>query len=239
MRNNYHWIGGKHAVNAAILNPNRKKYDIIFLEKFNIDEKNLEKIGINKQIIKKENIKFFNKIFPSDFKHQGVAVRVSTLPKLNLKEYLINHPDEKNIVLLDGITDPRNIGAIIRNCIAFNISSIILHEQGLNLKSPTLHIAASGAIEHANLIVVKNIFSSLKLLKENNYWVFGFDSHGQYNFTKNIISKKNIFIFGDEGAGMKELTKKSCDQIVHIPISNKIESLNVSSAVASALSLLL
>ena len=139
---------------------------------------------------------------------------------------------------MDGVTDPRNIGSIIRNCIAFNVSTIILHEQGLNAKSPSMHVAASGAIEHINLIIVKNISSALRLLKENDFWVFGFDGTSKLIFDKSLSNKKNILIFGDEGSGLRDLTKKLCDQLVKIPISRKIESLNVSSAVVAALSFL-
>lgn len=231
------WIGGRHAVEAAILNSKRQKYEIIFLDKES-NRIDISKFKPYEKIIKFKNEKFFNKIFPTGFKHQGIAAKVSTIKKLNLKEFLISNFNEKNIVLLDGVTDPRNIGSIIRNCVGFNIETIILHEQGLNLKSPTLHNAASGAIEHIKIIVVKNIFSSLKLLKENNFWILGFDSNNKDNFDKILLNKKNVLIFGDEGSGMKKLTKDSCDNLVSIPTSSKIESLNVSSAVVAALCLI-
>ena len=238
MEKNSYWIGGRHAVEAAILNPQREKYEIALLDRSHHTQDMEAKFFSYKNIIKIKNQKFFNKIFPLDFKHQGIACRVSPFNKTDLKEHLTNFGNEQNIVLLDGVTDPRNIGSIIRNCVAFDISTIILHDQGLNLKSPSLHIAASGAIEHITIVVVKNISSAIRALKENNFWVFGFDGNSKLNFTKSMSSKKNILIFGDEGSGMKVLTKKSCDQLVSIPINKKVESLNVSSAVVAALSFL-
>jgi 23S rRNA (guanosine2251-2'-O)-methyltransferase len=238
MEKNSYWIGGRHAVEAALLNPARKKYEIVLSDRSHHADEIIEKFKSFAKITTIKNQKFFNKIFPLDFKHQGVAARISSFDRIELKDYLKNNADEKNIVLLDGVTDPRNIGSIIRNCIAFNVSTIILHEQGLNAKSPSMHVAASGAIEHINLIIVKNISSALRLLKENDFWVFGFDGTSKLIFDKSLSNKKNILIFGDEGSGLRDLTKKLCDQLVKIPISRKIESLNVSSAVVAALSFL-
>jgi len=239
MDKNSYWIGGKHAVEAAVNNPNRKKFEIIVLEKNHDQNEILNKFSKFKDIVKIKNLKFFNKIFPSTFKHQGIATRVSSLDKIDLKIYLKNHSYKNhNVILLDGITDPRNIGSILRNCVAFNVSTVIFHEQGSNLKSPSMHVAASGAVEHVDIIIVKNIYSALKLLKDQGFWVFGFDSNSNTHISKNIFNKKNVLVFGDEGNGIRELTKKSCDQLISIPINQKIESLNVSSAVAVTLGLL-
>lgn len=239
MNKNTFWIGGKHAAESAIKNPFREKHEIIVLEK-NFDLNELEiKFPKLKNIIKIKNIKFFNKIFPPNFKHQGIAVQVSTLKKIELKNYLKENTNQiTNIVLLDGITDPRNIGSIIRNCVAFNISTIIFHEQSLNLKSPSMHVAASGAIEHIDVIIVKNISSAIREVKKYGFWVIGLDGYSKTTISKEIFTKKNVMIFGDEGSGIRDLTKKSCDQIVSIPIEKKVESLNVSSAVAVTLGML-
>ena len=232
-----YWIGGKHAVEAAVNNPNRKIHEIIVLDKNSNFNKIETKFQKSKNKIKIKNEKFFNKIFPLNFKHQGIAARIDLLNKIDLKTYLENISNN-NLLLLDGVTDPRNIGSILRNCVAFNISTIILHEQNLNLKSPSMHIASSGAIEHINIIVVKNISSTIRLLKDYGFWIIGFDGDCETKISKNLFNQKNVLIFGDEGSGMRELTKKSCDQIVSIPIDKKIESLNVSSAVAVVLTIL-
>ena len=238
MKQNSYWIGGNHAVEATLLNQRREKLELVFLDKNRQLESQLLKFKEFKKITNVKNNKFFNKIFPAEFKHQGIAARVSPKEPIYLKDHLKINQNDANIVMLDGITDPRNIGSIIRNCVAFNISSIIFHEQGLNIKSPSMYLAASGAVENINFITVKNIASALKILKENGYWVLGFDGNSKSVFNKSKCTKKNILIFGDEGLGLRNLTKQSCDELVKIPISKKIESLNVSSAVVATLSLL-
>ena len=238
MKQSSYWIGGNHAVEAALLNQKRKKLELVFLDKNRQIENQLLKFKEFKKITNVKNGKFFNKIFPANFKHQGIAAKVLPRDLISLKEHLKINKNESNIVMLDGITDPRNIGSIIRNCVAFNVSSIIFHGQGLNIKTPTMYLAASGAIENINFISVKNIASALKVLKENGYWVLGFDGNSESIFNKNKCTKKNILIFGDEGLGLRDLTKQSCDELVKIPINKKIESLNVSSAVVATLSLL-
>ena len=139
---------------------------------------------------------------------------------------------EKNLTLacLDGVTDPRNIGSIIRSAVSFNIDGIIVKERHFPSESKLMYKAASGAIEYINIFEVSNINSTLKNLKEKNFWVYGFDGKGEKNFTDLEWNGNNILLFGSEGFGMHQHTSKYADFLVKINIDSRIESLNISNS---------
>ena len=114
-----------------------------------------------------------------------------------------------NFIALDEVTDPRNIGSIIRTAAAFNIDGLIVKDRSFPSKSKALHKSASGATEHLNIFKVSNINSTLIYLKKKNFWVSAFESHGKKDFTKHNWFGKNILLFGSEGFGLKKNTSKS------------------------------
>ena len=130
------------------------------------------------------------------------------------------------------MTDPRNIGSLIRNAASFEIDGIIIKERNFPSESKLMYKAASGAIEYINIFEVSNINSTLKNLKEKNFWVYGFDGKGKKNFTDIEWKGNNILLFGSEGSGMHKHTSKYADFLVKIEISKKIESLNISNSAA-------
>ena len=133
---------------------------------------------------------------------------------------------------MDGVTDPRNIGSVIRSAASFNIDGIIVKERHFPNDSKLMYKAASGAIEHINIFEVSNINSTLKNLKDKNFWVYGFDGNSKKNFTEIEWKGNNILLFGSEGYGMHQHTSKYADFLVKIDIDNKIESLNISNSAA-------
>ena len=141
---------------------------------------------------------------------------------------------KKNITLvcLDSVTDPRNIGSLIRSAASFNIDGIIIKERNFPSESKLMYKAASGAIEYMNIFEVSNINSTLKNLKEQNFWVYGFDGNGKKSFTEIEWKGNNILVFGSEGFGMHQQTSKYADFLVKIDINKKIESLNISNSAA-------
>ena len=143
-----------------------------------------------------------------------------------LKRYKIN------IICLAGATDPRNIGSIIRSASAFNIDGIIVRERDYPETSKLMHKAASGSIEHLNIFVVSNINSTLKFLRDKNFWVYGLDISGDKDLTDVKWDGNNVLVFGSEGYGMKKHTEKYLDFIIKIEINNKVESLNLSNSAA-------
>ena len=135
-----------------------------------------------------------------------------------------------NLACLAGATDPRNIGSIIRSASAFNLDGLIVRERDYPETSKLMYKAASGSMEHLNIFIVSNINSTLKSLREKNFWIYGFDTSGNKKLTDINWDDNNILVFGSEGYGMKKHTEKYIDFTVKIEINNKIESLNLSNS---------
>ena len=228
------FIIGQHAVIEALRNPQRKVLRLFLTEE---SKKNIHKKSPNKNLLndikvyfktKKELDKYSTK---ENLQHQGYVAEVEHLQKLILKEY-IKEKDNITLICLDGVSDPRNIGSLIRSAASFDIDGIILKERNFPSESKLMYKAASGAIEHMNIFEVSNINSTLKNLKEKNFWVYGFDGNGKKDFTDIEWKGNNILLFGSEGSGMHKHTSKYADFLVKIEIDKKIESLNISNSAA-------
>ena len=179
------FIIGQHAVIEALRNPKRKVLRVFLTEE---SKKNIHKKNPNKNLLndvkvyyktKKELDKYSNK---ESLQHQGYVAEVEHIQKPILKEY-IKEKDEITLICLDGVTDPRNIGSLIRSAASFNIDGVIIKERNFPSESKLLYKAASGAIEYINIFEVSNINSTLKNLKEKNFWVYGFDGNGTVSYT--------------------------------------------------------
>ncbi len=228
------FIIGQHAVIEALRNPKRKVLRVFLTEE---SKKNLHKKSPNKNLLndvkvyfktKKELDKYSTR---ENLQHQGYVAEVEHIQKPILKEY-IKENDEMTLICLDGVTDPRNIGSLIRSAASFNIDGLIIKERNYPSESKLLYKAASGAIEYMNIFEVSNINSTLKNLKEKNFWVYGFDGNGKEDFTDIEWRGNNILLFGSEGSGMHKHTSKYADFLVKIEINKKIESLNISNSAA-------
>ena len=228
------FIVGQHAVIEALRNPSRKVLRIFLTEesKKNIHRKNPKRNVLDDVKVyfktKKELDKYTTK---ENLLHQGYVAEVEHLEKPILKDFIKN---KENITLacLDSVTDPRNIGSLIRSASSFNIDGIIVKDRHFPSDSKLMYKAASGCMEHMNIFEVANINSTLKNLREKNYWVYGFDSSGDKNFTEIKWKGNNVLLFGSEGFGMREHTSKYTDFLVKIDINKNIESLNISNSAA-------
>ena len=161
--------------------------------------------------------------------HGGYVAEIEHLDQPILQEF-IKEKNNLNLVCLDEVTDPRNIGSLIRSAASFNIDGLIIKERQFPRNSKLMYKSASGCMEHLNIFEVANINSTLKNLKKNNFWVYGFDTNGQKNFTDIKWEGNNILLFGSEGFGMRHHTTKYTDFLVRIDINKKIESLNISNS---------
>ena len=161
--------------------------------------------------------------------HQGYVAEIEHIEKPILKEF-IKEKDNITLVCLDSVTDPRNIGSLIRSAASFKIDGIIIKERNFPSESKLMYKASSGAIEHINIFEVSNINSTLKNLKDKNFWIYGFDGKGKKDFTEIKWSGNNILLFGSEGSGMHKHTSKYADFLVKININEKIDSLNISNS---------
>ena len=228
------FIIGQHAVIEALRNPQRKVLRVFLTEE---SKKNIHRKSPKRNLLsdvkvyfktKKELDKYSTK---ENLLHQGYVAEIEHLENPILKDFI---KEKSNITLacLDGVTDPRNIGSLIRSAVAFGIDGIIMKERNFPSESKLMFKAASGAIEYINIFEVSNINSTLKNLKDRNFWVYGFDGKGEKNFTDIEWKGNNVLLFGSEGSGMHQHTSKYADFLVKIDIENKIESLNISNSAA-------
>ena len=228
------FIVGQHAVIEALKNLNRKVLRVFLTEE---SKKNIHRKSPKKNLLeevkvyyktKKELDKYTTK---ENLLHQGCVAEVEHLDKPVLKEF-IKGKSNLTLACLDEVTDPRNIGSLIRSAASFNIDGIIVKDRHFPDESKLMYKAASGSMEHINIFEVSNINSTLKNLREKNFWVYGFDSEGEKSFTEIEWKGNNVLLFGSEGFGMREHTSKYTDFLVRIDISPKIESLNISNSAA-------
>ena len=224
------FIIGQHAVIEALKNPKRKVLRLFLTEE---SKKNIHRKSPKKNLLedvkvhfktKKELDKYSNK---ENLLHQGYVAEIEHLQKPVLKEFIKNKND-LILACLDNVTDPRNIGSLIRSAVSFNLDGIIVKDRHFPSESKLMYKAASGCMEYINIFEVSNINSTLKNLREKNFWVYGFDANGDKNFTEIKWKGNNILLFGSEGFGIRQHTSKYTDFFVKIEINKKIESLNIS-----------
>tara|TARA_E500000178_G_C16975299_1_gene733034 strand:+ start:116 stop:862 length:747 start_codon:yes stop_codon:yes gene_type:complete len=229
-------IVGKHAVLEALRNPSRK-IERVFLTEDAQKKLNRENQKIN--LFKKINVfyksrkELDNLCGRDETAHQGLIAEVEQLEEITLKEFVIeNEKNNINFIALEEVTDPRNIGSIIRSAAAFNIDGIIVKDRSYPSKSKLLYKSASGGTEHIKIFRVSNINTALKYLKTKEFWVSAFDISAKKDFTKHNWNGKNILLFGSEGFGIKEKTLNNADFRFKIQINKNIESLNISNTVS-------
>jgi 23S rRNA (guanosine2251-2'-O)-methyltransferase len=235
----FYIIGGKHAVIESIKNSKRYIKTI-----FANSEKNYQLIkSINQRNIKIELAlgTSFNKLFiDKEFVHQGFAALVSPLENLDLETFIQSDLENKKrsvFIILDGIEDDRNIGSIIRSSSALGADGIIINKREFRNKSFHMHKTASGAMEYIPIFAVSNVVNAIDILKKNNFWIYAMDGKANNSIFKEKFSTKVSFVFGSESDGMRKIVLNHSDNILFIPMKNKIDSLNVSNAVAATLAI--
>ena len=231
-------IYGLHAVRAALLNSKRAHEELYITE-------NNKQIGENlRSKIQKITIldqKDFKKLHGEIKSNQGIALRTNDFERPSLQQFIKNEnsKDKSVLLALDQITDPQNIGSIMRSCALFNCTGVIVAKDNAPDLTASLYKAASGAAEVVNYFKVTNLKRSISELKKYGYWAYGFDSSNDSKSENFNFSKKAILVFGSEGKGMRDLVKKECDEIIKLKMQKNsdymIDSLNVSNAASIAL----
>ena len=231
-------IYGVHAVRAALLNTKRVHLELHLTENNHEFAKNykstIEKITILNQ-------KEFKNLYGGEKSTQGIVLKTNDFERPSLQQFVKNeNVNDKSVLLaLDQITDPQNIGSIMRSCALFNCKGIILAKDNAPDLTPSLYKAASGAAEIVNYFRVTNLKRSISELKKYGYWAYGFDSSEDSKSSNINFTKKSILVFGSEGKGIRDLVKKECDEIIKINMQQnkhyQIDSLNVSNAATIAL----
>ena len=229
-------IVGKHAVLEALKNPNRKIERVFLTEDA---QKKLNRENQNLNLFKKINVfyksrkELDNLCGRDETAHQGLVAEVEQLEEITLKEFILeNKARDLNLIALEEVSDPRNIGSIIRSAVAFDIDGIIVKARSFPSKSKLLYKSASGGVEHVKIFKVSNLNTALKYLKSKDFWISAFDISAQKDFTKNNWKGKNVLLFGSEGFGIKDKTLNNADFKFKIGINKNIESLNISNTVS-------
>jgi len=227
-------IAGKHAVTEALKNAERNVLRVFLTED---SKKSINRANQNLNLLKNVKIYYKNKkeldrlCSKDQISHQGMIAEIEHTENINLKEFLETYDKEKiTFAVLEDVTDPRNIGSIIRNAASFNIDGLIVKERSFPSESKLLYKSASGCVEHLNIFQVSNISTILKYLKSKNFWISAFDKSGDKDFTKHDWKGKNVLLFGSEGYGLKHQTLKNADFLLKIKINKKVESLNIANS---------
>jgi len=229
--NNYVYLYGHHAATHALLNKDRVIKEIFITKNAHKKIAENNNIDINKFNTKIVESKVINGMLNSHQVHQGILV-VSEKKKITtINDY--DFSNSKRVIFLDNVIDPRNVGAIIRTCTAFNCKTIITTNKFDQLDEGIIAKASSGGLEYTDIITSNNLSNCLNELKKNKFWIIGFDSEAVSNIEDSVFNLQDqiVLIFGEEGKGMRNLTKKLCDVTYRINTIGEIKSLNVSVAI--------
>jgi 23S rRNA (guanosine2251-2'-O)-methyltransferase len=226
-----YWLYGTHAVMAALQNPQRKTHRLCVLQ-------NPEAYKPYTQLrVEQVDQRFFKSLFGDQAVHQGIALETEPLPPLDIYDLLDTLQGEEPVLLamLDQVTDPHNMGAILRSAAAFNVRAVIVPEHATaTLTSPVLAKTASGAVEHVPIIVVVNLNQAIETLKKEQFWVLGLDEAGKKTLDQESLKGRYVIALGAEGVGLRRLVTENCDLLLQLPTSSEFTTLNVSNAAAIA-----
>jgi len=238
-RDNDLWLFGKHPVLAALNNPARKIKRLLVTKK-GAEQYLAEFSKINQDIrpLTPEIIlpDMLAKNLPADCVHQGIALLTQPLPNKDIKECCAIEREMSHLLLiLDQVTDPHNVGAIMRSAAAFGARAVISTDRHSPPESGTLAKSASGALEILPWIRVTNLSRALDELAEMGYWRLGLDGAADLSIRQADFGHNIALVLGAEGRGLRKGTQSHCDALIKLPIRRSVESLNVSNAAAIAL----
>jgi len=165
-------------------------------------------------------------------KHQGFLAIInypSFLTEKNIN-LMLKDLSTSRVLILDSIQDPRNLGACLRSALAFEFDAVIINKDGSSPINEYVFKTSVGAILNLNIFYVTNLSRSINILKDIGFWILGLDSQGEGSIFSEKFSLKTAVVLGSEGSGIRKLVKENCDHLIKIPISNKVESLNISVA---------
>lgn len=222
---------GRHAVYAALDNPERR------LIKLWGTREEIGKIVVPEGLsVQYAEVTDLARYVPKDAPHQGLVLEVAPLEDVWLGDILPTDPDDKRpLLVLDQVTDPHNVGAIFRTAAAFNAVAVITQDRHAPPESGALAKAASGGIEITPWVRVVNLARTLEEIAEAGYWRIGLSGHATVTLDNALTTGRNALVLGAEGEGMRHNIQEHCDQLAKLPISEQMESLNVSNAAAIAL----
>lgn len=221
-------IYGWHSALAALRNPRRTVRQLLVTANM---RQRLDEIGLPRELPDPVDGRVIEKLTGADAVHQGIALVCDPLPERTLDDCA----DAAMIVVLDQVTDPHNVGAVLRSAAAFGAAALVTTARHAPADSPILAKAASGALEHVAFIRVPNLARALAELGEMDFLRVGLDSAHPEPIETVPPADKVALVLGAEDKGLRRLTAEHCDQLVRLPTGGTIGSLNVSNAAAVAL----
>ena len=173
----------------------------------------------------------------NSYNHQGIVVFASKIIKKKLSEYLKKLSSKKTrILILDQLTDPQNVGSIIRSAFAFNFDAVCLLKNNSPIETPSMIKASAGEIDKIQILEIGNLAQEIKVLKNQNFFIYGLDGEGKIKIQEIDKTDNRIaLIVGAEGKGLRNLTKQNVDELIKIDINSKCNSLNAANAATVAM----
>jgi len=226
------WLYGRHAVLAALANPERR-YERLLVTKEAAERlaSELAAAAPKTSIMSREEL---SQRLPAGAVHQGIAMLAGPLEEPALEDVLARCGENALILALDQVTDPHNVGAILRSAAAFGVAGVIVTERNAPADTGVLAKAASGALEIVPLVRAVNLARTLDQLKNAGFWLYGLDERGDVSLGGLDFAGRVCIVLGAEGEGLRRLTAEKCDRLATIPTQAALAALNVSNAAAVA-----
>jgi 23S rRNA (guanosine2251-2'-O)-methyltransferase len=221
---------GRHAVAAALANPERN------IVRIWATREAAAALEIDRSIpVTFADVADLGRLVPHDAPHQGLVAEVERLPDILLADLLDEAADRRPLLVLDHVTDPHNVGAILRSAAAFDALGLVTQDRHAPPESGALAKAASGALESVPWARVVNLARALDEMAEAGFWRIGLTGEAEIKLAEALGPPRVALVLGAEGEGLRQNTEAHCDALARLPISGRIESLNVSNAAAVAL----
>ncbi len=231
-----HWLYGIHAVAAAVDNPDRRPRRLVVSES-GLDALR-QHLGVDWTTdafgIEEKPRQELEALLPPGAVHQGVALLVRRLPNAALDK-IVEGEGRSLILVLDQVTDPQNVGAILRSAEAFGAAALVMQDRHAPPESAAMAKAASGALERVPVARVANIAHALDQMKAHGYWSVGLAAEADTVLSDVDMGPRIALVLGAEGSGLRRLTAERCDVLARLPMQGAVGSLNVSNAAAVAL----
>jgi len=221
---------GKHAVAAALDNPDRR----VLKAWATREAADFMRFPPEMAVVMAE-APDLGRMVPHDAPHQGVVIEVEPLEDMWLGDLLADAPEKAVLLVLDQVTDPHNVGAIMRSAAAFGAIGMVTQDRHAPPESGALAKAASGALERVPWVRVVNLARALEEIAEAGFWRIGLAGEATSELKDALGPQRVALVLGAEGPGMRSNTRDHCDALARLPISDAVESLNVSNAAAVAL----
>jgi len=231
------WLYGSHTVLAALANPRRRYARIMTCDRALAEQiagMTLRQPHPPVEVVTRDVL---DAALPGGAVHQGIAVLAAPLEVPALEDICeaSRATAAAPIIVLDHVTDPHNIGAIVRSSAAFGAAAIVVHEHHTPPVTGVLAKAASGGLEHCPIVRVANLARALETIKHAGIWCIGLDSDASQSLAQAKVAGPVALVLGAEGSGLRRLTREHCDALAKIPAPGTVASLNVSNAAAIAL----